>query len=127
MSKESVKSIPWEKAIAEIEDISGIPRKQIDEVATQISVGIESMIKNNQPKRDGDKISIETPFCLYTMERLGERNIVTPEGNAVTRPVCIGINSATPKQFIRSANIGLIDRASDEAEAESKKKSAKSA
>jgi hypothetical protein len=125
MSKESTKIIPWEKTVAEIEDVSGIPRKQIDEVATQIGAGIESIIKNNQPKRDGDKVSIETPFCLYTMERLGERNIVSPEGNSVTRPVCIGMNNSVPKRFVNAANIGLIDKISDEADAEAKKKTTK--
>jgi hypothetical protein len=37
------------------------------------------------------------------------------------------MNNSVPKRFVNAANIGLIDKVSDEAEAETKKKIARSA
>jgi hypothetical protein len=123
MSKDSVKKVPWDKTVLEIEEISGIPRKQIDEVANQIVVGIESIIEKNQPKRDGDMLSLETPFATFDFLRYGAQNVQTPEGKQVVRPTCVGANSTIPRRFVLKANIGLIDKATEESE----KKKSKSA
>jgi hypothetical protein len=40
----NIKGISWPKVVAETEEISGIPRKQIDEDANQLVLGIESII-----------------------------------------------------------------------------------
>jgi hypothetical protein len=108
------KGIPWNKVVAETEEISGIPRKQIDEVANQLVLGIESVIEKNQPKRDGDGISIETPFAAYEFVRFPETNVQSPEGKTVVRPACIGGNTSIPRRFVLKANIGLVDKPTEE-------------
>jgi hypothetical protein len=96
--------------------VTGIPRKQIDDVSNQIVIGIESIVEKNQPKRDGDKVDILTPFGTYGLIRFGAQNQVSPEGIQVVRPTCIGMNVSLPRRFINAANIGLIDKATEEAE-----------
>jgi hypothetical protein len=123
MTKDPSKTIPWSKIVAEVEEISGIPRKQVDEVSNQIVLGIESIIEKNQPKRDGDVVMLESPFCGYELTRVASHNVVGPDGKQVVRPTCIGLNVTGPRNFIIKANIGLVDRATEEAE----KKKAKTA
>jgi hypothetical protein len=123
MSKDVNKTIPWEKTVVKIEELSGIPRKQIDDVANQIVLGIEATVRENQPKRDGEEISIETPFGGYTLIRYPAQNVQTQNGQQVVRPTCIGVNFTLPRNFVTKANIGLIDKATDEAaDADAKKK-----
>jgi hypothetical protein len=124
MAKDTVKEIPWAKVVAEIEDISGIPRKQIDEMANQMVLGVESVIEKNQPKRDGDEVTIETPLGTIGLVRFGAQNVLTPDGRQVVRPACVGANIGLGRNFIYKANIGLVDKATEEAE---KKKTVKSA
>jgi hypothetical protein len=116
MTKDNTKEFPWSKTVAKIEEISGIPRKQIDEVANQIVLGIEAMVLENQPKRDGDTILIDTPFAAYQFIRYPAQNVQGPDGKQVVRPTCIGGNVTIPRNFILKANIGLIDKATEEEE-----------
>jgi hypothetical protein len=109
-----VKEIPWNKVVAETEEISGIPRKQIDEVANQLVLGIESVIEKNQPKRDGDSVVIETPFVSYDFMRFPASNVQTQDGRTALRPSCIGGNTSIPRHFIEKANIGLVDKPIEE-------------
>jgi hypothetical protein len=121
MSKEMNRVIPWPKVSTKIEELSGIPRKQIDEVANQIASGLEAIIIENQPKRDGDSISIETPFGAYDVKRFPASNIQTQEGKTVVRPACVGGSTSIPRNFILKANTGLVDKPIEE----DKKKAAK--
>jgi hypothetical protein len=118
----SVKTIPWEKIVVEVEEISGIPRKQIDDTADQIARGMESVIEKNQPKRDGEEVVLETPFGGYTLHRLPAQNVPTENGKQVVRPTCIGLNCIIPRNFITKANVGLVDKATAESEKEKDKK-----
>jgi hypothetical protein len=120
MAKDN-KEIPWSKVVIETEEISGIPRKQIDEVSNQLVLGIESIIEKNQPKRDGDSITIDTPFTAYEFTRLAQTNAQDAGGRLVVRPACIGANTSIPRRFILKANIGLVDRPIED----EKKKTAK--
>jgi hypothetical protein len=123
MGKDSIKEIPWAKVVAKTEEISGIPRKQLDEVSNQLAVGIDAVIEEHQPKRDGDRVDIMTPFATYGMIRNGAQNQMSPDGVLSVRPACVGMNIAIPRRFINAANIGLIDKATEESE----KKKAKTA
>jgi hypothetical protein len=122
MAKETSKIVPWNKVIVKTEEISGIPRKQIDEVAAQIKIGIEATAQENQPKRDGDSITLETPFAAYMFTRQPASNVVAADGRTVLRPSCITGNAAMPCEFIRKANIGLIDIPTEEEAEKDKKK-----
>jgi hypothetical protein len=121
VTEDNVKKIPWPKVATEIEDLSGIPRKQIDEVANQIALGIESIAEKNQPKKDGDAISIETPFAAYEFKRLPASNVQGPDGKTVIRPACVGANTSIPRSFIIKANTGLVDGHGSETTEEKKK------
>jgi hypothetical protein len=123
MSKDSIKEIPWSKVVAKTEEISGIPRKQLDEVSNQLVIGIDAVLEENQPKRDGDKVDIMTPFATYEMVRYGAENRTSADGIQSVRPTCVGMNVSIPRRFVNAANIGLIDKATEEAE----KKKAKTA
>jgi hypothetical protein len=120
MTKETTRSIAWPKVVAEIEDLSGIPRKQIDEVSNKIVKGLESIIEKNQPKRDGEEVCIETPFAGYRFSKHPAQNTIGHDGKQIARPTCIGANISIPRNFIDKANIGLIDKVTEDAE---KKKS----
>jgi hypothetical protein len=120
MQKETNREIPWAKVVAKTEDISGIPKKQIDEVATQITLGLESLIEENQPKRDGDMVTISTPFATYNFQRFPAMNVKSSDDKMVLRPACVGGNSTIPRHFVNKANIGLVDNVFEEPE---KKKS----
>jgi hypothetical protein len=122
MTKEQVKEIAWSKVVTEVEEISGIPRKQVDDVANQIVLGIESIVEKNQPKRDDDELTIETPFICYKFKREPSQNIMRPDGAQFTRPACISGNSSVPRNFIIKANVGLADKATAATEAEPEKK-----
>jgi ankyrin repeat protein len=123
MQKETNREIPWEKVVAKTEDISGIPKKQIDEVASQLTLGVEALIKENPPKRDGDIVSIVTPLSTLNFERFPAANVKNSDGKVVLRPACIGGNSTIPRHFVNKANIGLVDTVFEEPE----KKKTKSA
>jgi hypothetical protein len=116
MSKDSIKEIPWAKVVAKTEEISGIPRKQLDEVSNQLVIGIDTVLEENQPKRDGDKVDIMTPFATYEMIRYGAENKMSSDGVQTVRPTCVGMNISIPRRFVNAANIGLIDKATEEAE-----------
>jgi hypothetical protein len=100
MTKEQVKTLPWAKVAAEVEEIAGIPRKQVDDVATQIVKGIESLSEKNQPRRDDDVLTIETPFATYQYKRIPAANVPGPDGKNYERPSCICGNTTMPKSFI---------------------------
>jgi hypothetical protein len=121
MAKDTTKVVSWEKTVAKVEEISGIPRKQIDDTANQIVLGIEAIVRENQPKRDGDTVTLETPFGGYEFIRYPAQNVQTQSGQQVVRPTCIGGNSVMPRNFITQANVGLIDKATEEAESKKKK------
>jgi hypothetical protein len=125
MTKEQVKTIQWSKVAAEVEEIAGIPRKQVDDVATQIVKGIESLSEKNQPRRDGDILSIETPFVNYQFQRIPAAAVPGPDGKNYERPSCICGNTSILKNFIIKANIGLIDSAAAAAVAEASEESEK--
>jgi hypothetical protein len=111
MTKEQVKTIPWAKVVAEVEEIAGIPRKQVDDIANEIVNGINSVSEKNQPRRDDDILVIETPFTNYQFKRLPAANVMGPDGKNYERPSCICGNTSMPKPFVIKANIGLIDSA----------------
>jgi hypothetical protein len=123
MVKEQAKEISWPKVAAKTEELSGIPRKQIDDVSSQIVLGIEALSLENQPKRDGDELVIDTPFAIYKFIREAAENMVGPDGKtAFTRPSCISGNTSIPRNFVIKANVGLAERAGDGAAAEAEKK-----
>jgi hypothetical protein len=114
MQKDPMKEIPWSKVVSKTEEISGIPKKQIDEVTNQLVLGIESVIEENQPKRDGDSVTIDTPFTAYQFTRMPAQNVINSEGKMVLRPACVGGNTTIPRHFIDKANIGLVDNVADD-------------
>jgi hypothetical protein len=127
MSKETTKTVPWSKVVLKTEELSGIPRKQIDEVANQIAIGIGATAEENQPKRDGDSVNIESPFGTYEFTRYPAQNINVSDGRTMLRPACVGANVSIPRVFVNKANIGLIDNPTEEAEQEKEHKKTKTA
>jgi hypothetical protein len=116
MAKETVKEVPWAKVVAKTEELSGIPKKQLDEVTTQLVLGIEELIKDNQPKRDGDTTVIDTPFGSYRFDRIAAHNVQDASGKTVVQPTSCAFDIGIPRNFINKANVGLIDKITEEEE-----------
>ena len=95
------KTVSWESVVDVISADSGMPKKQIVK-------GIEKVLEDKQPKKDGDVLHVETPFDLYTATRVPEQVIKDPSGASYTRPPAIAVNTSVPKNFVTAANMGLV-------------------
>lgn len=102
------KTVSWESVVDVISADSGMPKKQIDDTSKQIVKGIEKVLEDKQPKKDGDVLHVETPFDLYTATRVPEQVIKDPSGASYTRPPAIAVNTSVPKNFVTAANMGLV-------------------
>ena len=104
----SEKTVGWDAVVDVISGDSGMPKKQIDDTSRAIVKGIEKVLEEKQPKKDGDVLYVETPFDRYEATRCPEQVIKDPSGAQYTRPSCVSVNTSVPTNFVTAANLGLV-------------------
>lgn len=110
MAKEQqVKTVEFEEVVATASDLSGAPKKQIEESCNAVQQAISALLTKHQPKRDGDSVEVITPFCPIISTRLPEQIVTDASGNKVKRPACCAVNTGVRREFIKAANIDLVD------------------
>ena len=113
MAKATEKEIEWKEVVETAADLSGAPKKQIEADAEAIDKSIRQILTEKQPKRDGDTLTVYTPFGAYCSSRLPETVVTDANGNRTTRPSCCAVNVGIPRDYIDAANCGLVDKVED--------------
>lgn len=108
MAKEKNETIGWKEIVEMTSEQNGIPKTQIDTDCMAVHGTIQSTLTEHQPKKPGDSLTIDLPFCSIVATRLEEQVITDPSGNKITRGECVAINYGVPTDYIAAANEGLI-------------------